>query len=440
LFVSGEFFFLPPSAADREQVKHRKMSAASRHADPTAVTASESAPDPLQLLQRLQTLELQTDLDAQNIAQLREQNKALEDALNAEQARGEKHAEALTGIQRTCDSVMRTCENRVDEMKMTVAAVAAENSALRAANSALEAEVAVLQAQTTSKLTDIHAAIAALQTLEIHPVRPDRRQFAEWHSGPVPAYVAFDRAWCTAACGKSWKVDIDAATGMRAHATQQGKFFLTLRSAAPFPRPQPLALAAEWRQHRLPVFRIVIEAYNVSSLWKCCHLGFVPSHRARAGADAASAVSPVVGHNIQDYGGWYITVSYEPLRGSVDGEWNSGWAVLQPSGGDTDGASSNSSTYATTAEVPPVPPGGAVEFAVDYAAGTCRVAFYTPAAVAGGFVEAPHAKMELRFVATGANEQMEIPARSVPTLADSGVELYPAIDTSCPGTIWRFAS
>jgi hypothetical protein len=42
----------------------------------------------------------------------------------------------------------------------------------------------------------------------------------------------------------------------------------------------------------------------------------------------------------------------------------------------------------------------AVEFAVDYAAGTCRVAFYTPAAVAGGFVKPPHAKMELRFEET----------------------------------------
>jgi hypothetical protein len=43
-----------------------------------------------------------------------------------------------------------------------------------------------------------------------------------------------------------------------------------------------------------------------------------------------------------------------------------------------------------------------VEFAVDYAAGTCRVAFYTPEVAAGGFVEAPHAKMELRFIATEA--------------------------------------
>jgi hypothetical protein len=77
---------------------------------------------------------------------------------------------------------------------------------------------------------------------------------------------------------------------------------------------------------------------------------------------------------------------------------------------------------------------------VDYAAGTCRVAFYTPAAVAGGFAEAPHAKMELRFVATEVDESNEIPARSVPTLADSRVELYPAGTTSYGGAIWRLAS
>jgi hypothetical protein len=69
-----------------------------------------------------------------------------------------------------------------------------------------------------------------------------------------------------------------------------------------------------------------------------------------------------------------------------------GWTVVLP----------DVSAYATTSTVPPVPAGDAVEFAVDYAAGTCRVAFYTPDAVAGGFVEPPHAKMELRFVATEA--------------------------------------
>jgi hypothetical protein len=106
----------------------------------------------------------------------------------------------------------------------------------------------------------------------------------------------------------------------------------------------------------------------------------------------------------------------------------SGWTVLCP----------DVSAYATTSTVPPVPAGGAVEFAVDYAAGTCRVAFYTPAAVAGGFVDPPHAKMELRFIATEAKGR--IPARPVPTAADSGVQLYPAVMTSVAGVSWRFAS
>jgi hypothetical protein len=101
-----------------------------------------------------------------------------------------------------------------------------------------------------------------------------------------------------------------------------------------------------------------------------------------------------------------------------------GWTAMETS----DGA------YATTSEVPPVPPGSAVEFAVDYAAGTCRVAFYTPAAVAGGFVEAAHAKMELRFAPT------TYPPRSIPTLADSDVELYPAAASTIAGVTWRFAS
>jgi hypothetical protein len=111
----------------------------------------------------------------------------------------------------------------------------------------------------------------------------------------------------------------------------------------------------------------------------------------------------------------------------------SGWTVMPP--GD--------SAYATTAEVPRVPPGSAVEFAVDYDAGTCRVAFYTRAAVAGGFVQAPHAKMELRFVATAAGAEgrgRSFPARAVPTAADSGVALYPAVVADGSGIIWRFAA
>jgi hypothetical protein len=69
-------------------------------------------------------------------------------------------------------------------------------------------------------------------------------------------------------------------------------------------------------------------------------------------------------------------------------------------------------------------------------------AFYTAAVVAGGFVEAPYAKMELRFVATAAEalrESREIPGRSVPTAAaDSRVQLYPAIGAKHAGAMWSF--
>jgi hypothetical protein len=127
------------------------MSAASPPADRTSVGALPcgSPSDPLQLLQRLEALELQADLDARNIAQLREQNKQLDDVLSSERARGEKHAEAFMRIARTCD-------DRVDELKAQHAAAVAkleeEKATLKAANTTLEAQVALLQAQTTSRI------------------------------------------------------------------------------------------------------------------------------------------------------------------------------------------------------------------------------------------------------------------------------------------------
>jgi hypothetical protein len=104
------------------------------------------------------------------------------------------------------------------------------------------------------------------------------------------------------------------------------------------------------------------------------------------------------------------------------------------------------STYATTTIVPPLPAGGAVELAVDYAVGTCRVAFYTPETVADGFEGAPFATMELRFVAADASPKVSpdghrldgIPARPVPTETDSSLDLFPAVGTYEPGAIWRF--
>jgi hypothetical protein len=193
-------------------------------------------------------------------------------------------------------------------------------------------------------------------------------------------------------------------------------------------------------QDRLPAYRVVVEAYGSSQY---CYLGFVPSHYVPIdGAGAAAVVVPITGREICHYGGWSISVSTRSSQVVPDTKF-CGWTALKPSRGATgvNPVGGDTSAYATTSKVPPVPPGGAVEFAVDYAAGTCRVAFYTPAAVAGGFVEAPHAKMELRFVAKEADDLgwVNIPAQSVGSHSDSGVELYPAAMTYGAGAIWRFA-
>jgi hypothetical protein len=194
---------------------------------------------------------------------------------------------------------------------------------------------------------------------------------------------------------------------------------------------------------------VIIEAYPDAVDGKntqYCNVGFVPSHTS---TDCAP-VAPVVGHNIRRYGGWWIQVQPTALKPF---DANHGWVSLPPgpaaaaaaaaAAGDAPAAADGTSTYATTDRVPPVPAGSAVEFAVDYAAGTCRVAFYTPAAVAGGFAEAPYAKMELRFVASAAEVLPKlgpVPARSVPTAAaDSRVQLqlYPAVAVGHAGAVLR---
>jgi hypothetical protein len=140
--------------------------------------------------------------------------------------------------------IARTCDDRVDELKAQHASaitakeiiIARMETQHAAAIAALEGQVAALQAQTVSKLTHIETAVAALHTLEIHPVRSDRRQFAEWHAGPMPASpgaaapVTFDRDWCDAFCRKfrKWKATVDVATG-----TSHAEVAVTWRFAAP---------------------------------------------------------------------------------------------------------------------------------------------------------------------------------------------------------------
>jgi hypothetical protein len=143
------------------------------------------------------------------------------------------------------------------------------------------------------------------------------------------------------------------------------------------------------QQQQLPAYRIIVEAYSGD---KYCYLGFVPG-----GVAAAATAAPTPQYAIHNYGGWSIAVAPSRAGAVHRNRLFSGWKVIPPV----------ASIYATTAEVPPVPEGGAVEFAVDYYEGTCRVAFYSPAAVASGFVEAPHAKVALRFVATAAGTDTE---------------------------------
>jgi hypothetical protein len=405
-------------------------------------------------------------LDAQNIQLLQEQVAQLTNALTLKDELGDRQAEALMEVARASDNRARDLELQYTEKLAKLefahdAATAAKDAAIAdmsrrfaeleashartvaakdAAFANLEREHAGLKADVAARLSAVYTVVTSKLALELHPIRTDRRQFATLHVGPVPC-SEFDTAWCAAACGNKWKVDIDPVTHMRARVTQHRRGHVTLRGAAPLPRRLPSSGASP---QQLPSYRVIVEAYPGAvdgEDTQFCNVGFVPSHTSTDGA----AVSPVVGRNIHDYGGWWFQVHpTEPRHLSV-GSTLIVWTSLLPravSTGDA-AAAAGTSTYATTDAVPPVPAGGAVEFAVDYAAGTCRVAFYAPAAVAGGFVEAPYAKMELRFVATAAEVVSEswgaVPARSVPTAAaDSRVQLYPAVATQFSGATWRF--
>jgi hypothetical protein len=419
-----------------------EMASAPVHAASMDVGCCDKSSDPshtvsvsLDRLQRLEACEGRADLQGRHIELLHTQIADTDAILKQELARGEKHAEALMHIARTCDERMTEIkEQHAAALRVKDAAAAKAEAKLvelaashtaaiskleaqhKDAITKLEAENYALKAQAASTLTQVVTAITT-GTMEILPIRPDRRQFLEWRVGgipPSPLPPQFDRAWCAAVCTAGWKVNVDAAArDVRAKVTRVGSTFCTLRSAAPLPRQQMAA------------YRIVVEAYSGNGSDQSCSVGFVPSHRRHV-SGTLMAVAPNPRDGIHNYGGWYIVVAATRVESLRDAKY-SGWAVLPPA----------DSGYATTAEVPPVPAGGAVEFAVDYAADTCRVAFYTPAAVAGGFVEAPHARMELRFVATAAVGAEGGGQRSVPSEADSGVALYPAVDG---GSIWRFAA
>jgi hypothetical protein len=337
-------------------------------------------------VQELEACALRAELDARNIQSLQEQLARATDALTRKDELGDRQAEALMEVARASGNGAHV----------------------------------VLRAEVAAQLATIHAAVTSKLALELHPVRTDRSQFATLHIGPVP-FDEFDTVWCASACGEAWKVDVDPVAHMRAHVTQHGGGYVTLRGVTPLPRRLPTTGAS---QQQLPSYRVIIEAYPAPAdgeVTHYCNVGLVPSHSYTDGA----VVTPVVGHDIRHCGGWWFQVNPMVCRGFNISSTVLGWKPLLPRvtvAGDA--AAADTSAYATTDVIPPVPAGGAIEFAVDYAAGTCRVAFYTPAAVAGEFAEAPYAKMELRFVATAAEVLPKwgaVPARSVPTAAGNAL-------------------
>jgi hypothetical protein len=313
------------------------------------------------------------------------------------------------------------------------------------------ATVCVQEAQYAEKLAKLTARVAELEASRAAVVAEKKNAAVQTdmmtttvtqpeasHAElPVVPFGEFDSAWCAAACGDKLTVHIDAATRMRAHMARPS-YYVTLRGTAPLSRHLPCTGASP--QQEFPSYRVVIEAYPtpVDGNGEWCNVGFVPSHTFTDG----TPVTPAVGRNIHHYGGWWIQVHLNEYRGL--GAVNlHGWKPLLPrrlAGAAV--APEDTSEYATTNRAPWVLAGGAVEFALDYAAGTCRVAFYTPGVVDGGFVEAPYVTMELRFVATAVEDVPgwgAVPARSVPTTAaDSRVQLYPAVAAAYAGALWRF--
>jgi hypothetical protein len=458
-----------------------EMASTALHADPVAAAGGELGDDGGETvvvsrsrLQELEACALRAELDARNIQLLQEQLSQAKEALEREQARSEKHAEAFMEVARASDNRAREleaqCAGKLAKLEAahdaivvaknaTIAEFKKQNAHLEASHAraiaakdagfaklerehaALNVEAVALRADAAAKLAAIHAVVTSKFALELHPVRRDRRQFATLHVGPVEfgePCDEFDTAWCAAACGETWKVYIDRVTHTHAHVTQRApRGTTTLRVAAPLPRHVASAGASP---QQLPSYRVVIEAYPAPVAGKdtqWCNIGFVPSHTSTDGAP----VAPVVGYNICHYGGWLLTVRLATGCKVSAGLSAHGWKSLLPRAAAAagDAGAAETSAYATTDVIPPIPEGSAVEFVVDYDAGTCRVAFYTPEAVASGFTEAPHAKMELRFVATAAEDVPiwgPVPTRTVPT-ADSQVRLYPAVAAGYTGAVWR---
>jgi hypothetical protein len=202
----------------------------------------------------------------------------------------------LSKVESRCDAIIAgkaahiaLLEKQIVKLKASHAAtnatLEASHARVGAAKDAAAADLRAALAQraeTTSQLAAVHAAVTSKATLEVHPVRRDRRQFATLHPAP---YHTFDTAWCAAVSGDGWQADIDSVTRMRAHVVRHSKKVgsLTLRGAAPLPRH----LLSTGTSQQLPSYRVVIEAYPApfkDEDTQRCRVGFVPSHTSTDGA------------------------------------------------------------------------------------------------------------------------------------------------------------
>jgi hypothetical protein len=142
----------------------------------------------------------------------------LEAALAVERARCERQAETLMNQPSAIANMMREEGARhtaaIAEQRASHQAVVAAKDAtithLQTALFVLFPVVVVLVGVGISRASTIstqisgcatHSAVASPFALEIRPVRPDHRQFAILHDGPVPPLHWFDHRWSTAVCG-----------------------------------------------------------------------------------------------------------------------------------------------------------------------------------------------------------------------------------------------
>jgi hypothetical protein len=400
--------------------------------DPTDVGCYDGSDCPtrtvsvsLDRLQHLMACEARADLQKRHMELLQKQITDADAALKLELARGEKHAEALTHIARTCDE--RTSEMK-EQHAATTAKVEAENAALKARLVELEARIAKREAAIEEKDAIIKAKDAVIQekdaaasgyataasdlrtsvaTLTTQLQAQQYEVVSELGGGsrlyviplgtnpppapPPPPPLRFDAEWyARSVTGTNFQCDLNAPHYDRVrciahedpHEDPVDADAITsrvvVRTAAPLPRPPRRIDAAPTREVTPATCTFVIVKYapKDDGVWDCtpkddggvwhCAIGLLPS-------TAAARPTRSLGH----LGG--CTVYPHPNGAHPPGGW---WTPFA------------NSEFANSMKVPQ---GGAVRFTVDYAASTCRLACYTPAAVANDFAQPPYATTELFF-------------------------------------------